>query len=312
MSTTPVMLRANYSDLFGSSMLPVLEEMFRHELTQHPMIREQLAKKVTTDKDIWQSSEMGDLQNLIEVAEGTDYTYVAPRQGASKTFTIKKYGLGFTISEEAVADGKFEFISAAVKMLAESALETQEISVINLFNNGFGSSVTTRDGVSLFNTAHTLPSGLTFRNKPSSGTDLSQSALEAALVDYETQFIRDSGKLISAKPSILLVPPALRRYAMELVGSDLKPDGSDNNMNSMKQDGLRVVSSARLTDSDAWFLLPEASKSGLRIISRTGIETKAAGPDQGFDNDSIKYKTRYREIVGALDAQLMYGSDGAT
>lgn len=310
MSTTPVILRGNYSDLFGSSMLPVLEEMFRHELTQHPMIREQLAKKVTTDKDIWQSSEMGDLQNLIEVAEGTDYTYVAPRQGASKTFTIKKYGLGFTISEEAVADGKFEFISAAVKMLAESALETQEMSVINLFNNGFG-SVTTRDGRPLFDTAHTLPSGLTFRNEPSAATDLSQSSLEAALVDYSTQFVRDSGKIINARPSILFVPPSLERYAMELVGSDLKPDSSENNMNSLKKDGLRVVSSARMTDSDAWFLLPESSKSGLRIISRTGIETKAAGPDQGFDNDSIKYKTRYREIVGALDAQMMYGSPGA-
>jgi len=311
MSTTPVILRGNYSDLFGSSMLPVLEEMFRHELTQHPMIREQLAKKVTTDKDIWQSSEMGDLQNLIEVAEGTDYTYVAPRQGASKTFVIKKYGLGFTISEEAVADGKFEFIAAAVKMLAESALETQEVSVLNLFNNGFTSAVQTRDGVNLFSTSHTLPSGLTFRNKASSDADLSQSSLDAALVDYETQFIRDSGKIIAARPSILLVPPQLKRYAMELVGSDLKPDSNDNNMNSLKQDGLRVVSSPRLTDSDAWFLLPEASKSGLRIISRTGIETKAAGPDQGFDNDSIKYKTRYREIVGALDAQMMWGSSGA-
>lgn len=310
MATLPVMLRNNFSDLFGSSMLPVLEEMFRHELQQHPMIREQIARVVSTEKDIYQSSEMGDLQNLIEIAEGTDYTFVAPRQGASKTATIKKYGLGFTISEEMVADGKFDFVAAAVKMLAESALETQEISVINLLNNGF-SSVTTRDGLSLFNAAHTNPSGLTYRNTPSAQVDLSGASLEAALIDFETQFVRDSGKIVNMRPSMLVVPPSLKRYAMELVGSELKADGSDNNINSLKSDGLRVVSSPRLTDSDAWFLLAPPEKNGLRIIKRTGIETKAAGPDQGFDNDAIKYKCRYREIVDAFDAVGAWGTSGA-
>lgn len=310
--STPVILRGNYGDLFSSSALPVLEEIFRHELQQHPMIREQLAKVVTTDKDIYQTSEMGDLQNLIEVAEGTDYTFVAPRQGANKTFVVKKYGLGFTISEEAIEDGKFDFVAAAVKMLAESALETQEISVMNLLNNGFSSSVTTKDGANLFSTSHTNPSGLTFRNKPSTDVDLSASSLEAALVDFETQFIRDSGKIVNMRPSMLVVPPALKRYAMELIGSDLKADTSDNNMNSLKQDGLRVVSSPRLTDQDAWFLLAPPEKNGLRIIKRKGIETKAAGPDQGFDNDSIKYKCRYREVVGADHAFGLYGTEGAS
>jgi phage major head subunit gpT-like protein len=308
--STPLILRGNYSDLFSSSALPALEEMFRHELTLHPMIREQLCRVVSTDKDIYQSSEMGDLQNFVEVAEGTDYSFVAPRQGANKTFVIKKFGLGFTISEEAIEDGKFDFIASAVKMLAESALETQEISAMNLLNNGF-SSVTTRDGLSLFNTAHTLPSGLTYRNRPSTHVDLSQSSLDAALVDFETQFIRDSGKIINMQPTMLVVPPSLKRYAMELVGSDLKPDTSDNNMNSIKPDGLRVVSSPRLTDSDAWFLMAPPEKNGLRIIKRKGIETKAAGPDAGFVNDSIMYKARYREEVGALDAHGAWGTAGA-
>lgn len=307
--STPVMLRNNFSDLFSSSALPALEELFRHELTLHPMIREQLCRVVSTDKDIYQSSEIGDLQNFAEVGEGTDYSFVAPRQGANKTFVIKKYGLGFTISEEAVEDGKFDMIASAVKMLAESAIETQEVSAINLLNNGFG-SVTTRDGLSLFNTAHTLPSGLTYRNRPSTFVDLSQSALDAALVDFETQFIRDSGKIINMAPTMLVVPPSLKRYAMELVGSELKPDTDFNNMNSLKGEGLRVVSSPRLTDSDAWFLMAPPEKNGLRIIKRKGIETKAAGPDAGFVNDSIMYKSRYREEVGALDAIGAWGSQG--
>lgn len=309
MSNTPVFLRNNFSDLYGPDMLPALEELFRHELELHPKIREKLFSVKRISGDIWQSSEMGDLQNFIEVPEGTDYTFVAPRQGASKTLKPKKYGLGFSISEEAVEDGKFDEIAAAVKMLAESAIDSQEVSAMDIFNNAFGSA-TTWDGLALCATAHTLPSGLTFRNRPSTFVDLSQSALDAALTDFEIQFIRDSGKIVYDRPRVLLVHPSQKRYAMELIGSDLKADTSDNNMNSLKGEGLMVMSSPRLTDTDAWFLLAAPEKTGLRIVQRKGIETKAAGADAGFVNDSILYKSRYREIVGLTHAYGVWGSQG--
>lgn len=309
--SAPAFLRANFSDLFGSGMLPVLEELFRSELEQAAGIREQLFKVVSTDRDIWQSTEIHDMPLFAEIAEGTDYTFSRPRQGANKTLSIVKYGLGFSISEEAVDDGKFDFISDAVKKMAKSGKESQEINAMNILNNGF-TTATVSDGLSLFNTAHTVPSGLTFRNRPSSEVDLSPSALDAALVDMETQFIGDSGIIYRMKPKKLLVHPTNKRYAMEIIGSDLKADVMDNNMNSLKQDGLSVVASPHLADSDAWFLLCEPSETGLRIISRKPIETKAAGADVGFYNDSILYKSRYREQVGAIHAYGVWGTTGAT
>jgi hypothetical protein len=104
---------------------------------------------------------------------------------------------------------------------------------------------------------------------------------------------------------------ALKRYALELVGSELKPDSADNNMNSLKGEGLQVVASPHLTDSDAWFILGDSNKTGLRIVRRTGIETKAAGPDAGFDTDSMKYKSRYREKIGVTHAYGIFGTPGA-
>ena len=308
--SAPQMIRANYGDLFGSSALPALEEMFKHELTLHPTIREQLFNVKKTSRDIWQASEMTDLQNFLEVPEGTDYTFTKTRAGANKTLVPKKYGLGFSISEETVEDGKFDFIADSVRKLAESAIESRELAAIDIFNNAFSSS-TSWDGQALCSTAHTVPSGLTFRNKPSSDADLSVSSLDQALTDFETQFIRDSGKLVRMTPKVLLVHPSQKRYAMELIGSELKADTNNNNMNSLKSEGLRVVTSARLTDSDAWFLLAAPSDTGLVIVERKGIETKAAGPDAGFINDSIMYKSRYREIVGVTHAYGIYGSTGA-
>ena len=308
--SAPVFMRANYSDLFGSSMLPVLEELFRSELEMHPSRREQLFKVVSTDRDIYQSSELHDMPLFSSIAEGSEYSFSRPKQGASKTMTVSKYGLGFSISEEAVDDGKFDFISDAVRKMARSARESQEIAAMNVINDAFGAT-NTADGVDLCSTAHTLPSGLTYRNRPSSDVDLSPSALDAALVDFETQFIGDSGIIYAPRPEILLVHPSQKRYAMELIGSELKADSMDNNMNSLKADGLRVVSSPHLTDSDAWFLASAPANTGLRIISRKPIETKAGGPDSGFLTDSILYKSRYRETVGAIHGLGFWGTTGA-
>jgi phage major head subunit gpT-like protein len=308
--SAPVIVRSNHSDLFSSAALPALEELFRHQLSLQPSIREKLADVRTTQRDIWQASEVGDVQNFIEVPEGTDYTMVRPRQGLNKTLVPKKYGLGFSISEEAVEDGKFDFISDMVRKLAESAMESQEQSVIDIYNNAFGSA-DAWDGLDLCHAAHTLPSGLTFRNRLSSDADLSPSSLDTMLSDFNSQFLRDSGKIARIQPKILLVPEGLKRYAMEVVGSDLRADTPNNNMNSLKQEGLIVVSSPKLTDTDAWFLLAAPADLGVKIIKRKGIETKAAGPDAGFINDSIMYKSRYREIVGITHAYGVFGTTGA-
>lgn len=310
MANAPVFVRNLYSDLFGTTMLPALEELFRSELEMHPSRREELFKIVGTDRDIWQSSELHDMPLFSEIPEGTDYSFQRPRQGANKTLSPVKFGLGFSISEEAVDDGKFDYIADAIRKMAKSARESQEIQAMNIFNNGFSSELVA-DGLSLFNAAHTLPSGLTFRNQLAVAADLSVTSLDTALSDFETQFIGDSNIIYRLVPKVLLVHSSQRRYAMELIGSDLKADTMNNNINSLKAEGLRVVSSPHLTDTDAWFLCADPMETGLRVISRKPIETKAGGSDSGFVNDSILYKSRYREKIGAIHAYGVFGSPGA-
>src|SRR5690606_35825741 len=153
--------------------------------------------------------------------------------------TVVKYGLGFSISEEMVEDSKFAEMAAMAESLGRSARESQEVSAMNIFNNGF-STETTADGVSLFNASHTLPRGGEVRNVLSTPSDLSPSSLEQAITDFRTQFVTDGGIKLAMRPRILLVPEELRMYAMELVGSELKPDSAENNLNSLKSEGLVV------------------------------------------------------------------------
>ena len=319
MSNAPIFRRDQYSDLYGETMLPVLEELFRTQFEQHPSRRSELFKMVSTERDIWQSTELHDLDLFKEIAEGAEYSFVRGQQGADKTLKPVKFGLGFSISEEAVDDGKFDMIADHVRRLAESGKESQEIQSMNIFNNGF-TTETTADGVSLFNTSHPLPSGGSYRNKLTVDADLSATSLETMLTDYEVEYVGDSGIIKRIMPRVILVHPENKRLAMELIGSELKPEtataGTDgitniNNMNSFKGEGLRVVSSPHLTDRDAWFMLAQPSDTGLRIISRTGMETKAASPDVGFNTDSILYKSRYREKIGAIHGYGAFGTTGA-
>jgi phage major head subunit gpT-like protein len=303
-------LRSQYTDLYGSTMLPVLEEIFRSRLDRHPQLREQLFKTVKASTSIYQSSEIHDMPMFSEIAEASEYNFFRTKQGANKTVTVLKKGLGFAISEEAIEDGKFDLVGDAIAKMADSAKESQEISAMNIFNNGF-STETTADGQNLFATGHTLPSGLTFRNKLSVDADLSVTSLDQALQDFETQFIGDSGIIKRIQPKVLLVAPSSRRYAMELIGSDLKADTADNNMNSFQADGLKVMVSPHLTDSDAWFILGSPDETGLRIVSRKGIETKAAGDAVGWKNDAVYYKSRFREACAALHPYGVFGSTGA-
>lgn len=318
---SPRFIRDNYSDLYGTSALPVLEEVFRSELALHPSRREQLFQKKSTQRDIWQATSMHDLPLLQQVSEGQEYSFEATAQGASKTLRPVKFGLGISISEEAIDDGKFDEMADMVRKLAKSARESQEIQAMNIFNNGFsGGGETCSDGVAVFSASHTLPSGGTFSNLLTSAADLSDTSLEAMLVQFETAFVGDSGIKYMMKPKNLIVNPLFKRLAMELIGSDLRAQTAlnstngitnVNNMNSLKQDGLEIVSSAHLTDTDAWFLTAAPSETGLRIISRKDIETKAAGPDAGFKNDSISYKCRYREKIGVTEAYGIMGTPGA-
>jgi hypothetical protein len=57
-------------------------------------------------------------------------------------------------------------------------------------------------------------------------------------------------------------------------------------------------------------MLAAPEETGLRCISRKGIETKAAGGDAGFINDSILYKSRYREALGAVHPLGVFGTPG--
>jgi phage major head subunit gpT-like protein len=306
----PSVLRANFTDLIGSSMLPVLEELFTSSYSMHPMRRDMFFKKETTDTAIWQYSEVHDMPKFSTVNEGQDYTFSAPKQGYHNTVTMLKYGLGFSISEEAVDDGKFGFIADAVKKMGKSARESQEQAAMDILNNGFTSTLTS-DGLPLFSSAHTTPSGVvTIRNQLTTTSDLTDSSLKTMISDFRKQFRGDSGIVNEITAKYLIVPEELRLQAKSITQSERVLGSNFNDKNVIADEGLIVISSPHLTDRDGWFLCADAMDNGLRFIERKPLETKAAGADVGFMNDAIYYKARYRQQLAAVHANGIFGTPG--
>ena len=105
-------------------------------------------------------------------------------------------------------------------------------------------------------------------------------------------------------------PSATSAFIRQLVGSALKADSANNNINPFHQQ-LEVVASPHLTDTDAWFLLADKNEHSVNVVVRKAIETKAGGMDLGFLNDVVYYKARYREALGVMNPFGVYGTTGA-
>lgn len=292
-------------------MLPMMEEVFRSDYNQRAGKREMLAKTEKASSQIYQSSSVEDMPLFSSISEGNDYGLSAAKQGYDQTITVVKYGLAANFSEELVEDSKFGHIADTLKKMAKSAKESKEVAFFNLFNNAFSSTLTA-DGLSLCNAAHTTPTGTyTIRNQLSSAADLDVTSLKLAVKDFRKNFVGDSGIVYDISPRYLVVPEELRLDAIQIVQSDLLAGTPNNDINSLKGEGLQVVASPHLTDTDAWFLTAAPEENGLRIIERKPLETKAAGGDAGFLNDSIYFKARYREAVAAIHPMGFFGTPGA-
>jgi hypothetical protein len=309
--SAPANIRSGFADLVGSAMLPMLEETFTSAYNQHPSKRDMLFKKESTESQIWQYTEVHDMPLFSSVSEGADYSMSATKQGYDKTISVVKYGLAANFSDELVEDSRFGHIADTVRKMGKSAFESREVAGMDILNNAFGTTLTA-DGLALCHAAHTTPTGTyTIRNKLSTAADLSVSSLKEAVKDFRKNFVGDGGIVYNIRPKYLVVPEDLRLDAIQIVQSDLLAGTANNDINSIKGEGLIVVASPHLTDADAWFLVADAEDNGLRVVERKPLETKYSGADFGFLNDSIAVKARYREALAAVHPIGFFGTPGA-
>jgi hypothetical protein len=197
---------------------------------------------------------------VIQTDEGSPYQRVQMR----KAYTAATVHLTFTgevkITHEMMRDNLYDEINQRVFGLADAMQRKIYKDAMQLFYNGF-TSVLTPDGVSLYNTAHTLKfSALTASNR--TDTPLNSDTLFDAIADMlETKDENGSIAPGFGESTIqLIVPPRLKKYADELVGSDQTPDSNNNAINVYKDKFkievivLPLLAEASTINKTQWYL----------------------------------------------------------
>lgn len=240
------------------------------------------------------------------IGEGENVSFDTMRQGYITRYTMVKYGLGFIITSEMIADNQYaEVAKNRAQALAFSMQQTKETVGANVYNRAFNSSYTGGDGKELLATDHPNITGGTWSNELTTAADLSPAALEQALIDI-SKFTNDRGLKISVMATKLIIPFDLMFEAERILQSPLESGNSNNDVNTLRGK-LTFVANHYLTDTDAWFLRTNIPMGMKHFIRQAPVFKE----DNDFDSDNLKYKVTERYAFGWTDPRGLFGSPGA-
>ena len=265
----------------------------------------------TTGKATVTDHKMTDFGALRLKGEGESITYDDPINGPQKTYTPVRFALGYKVTREMRKHDLYGQIDRLERALIKSAVDLQETTAAYLLNNAFGTtsadgfSATGFDGLQLCSTAHTrLDGGAVQRNRPSTDADLSVTALQNAITDFEN-YKDDRGRPSLIKAQKLIISPEDKFTAKEILQSEYKPGTANNDINALKDEGLSFMVSHYKTDTDAWFLIGDQHDLNYIWDERPRVDS-----EEDFDTEVLKHKVVQGMFVGFGEWRGCWGSSG--
>lgn len=299
--------------VFGNSLDRDMDRIFFDDYAEYKGLYSQFMKIETAPKgNHYVASELSPLGALREIQEGAGVEFDTPVEGNKKTVYYKQYALGFQVTRIMYEDDLFGNFKIMPKKLAKSANVTIETVSANLFNNGFASE-TAWDGQYIFDTDHvTIKGGNTIANRPTTGSDLTETSLQAAFEYFKSRQLKDeAGFPIFMNPEILLIPPELEHQAMRIVktlgyvGTNLNDINTLNPANGVVP-SVKIIVNPYLTDVDAFFLLAKERENFL--YWKNQVEFTSA---DDFRTGNALFKAWMRFGVFCMNYKGMYGNPGA-
>lgn len=244
-------------------------------------------------------------------AEGDQVFFDTASEAWTSRYTHETVAMAFAISEEAIEDNLYGTTGKMkANAMGRAMANAKQVKAANVFNNGFSTSALYAggDGQPLLSASHPTLAGGLQSNRVSS--DLSETALEAALINISLAR-DDRGLLIGARAVSLHIPPQLQFVAHRILFSDLRVGTADNDTNALKDMGLfskGYTVNHRFTDPNAWFIRTDVP-NGTKMFVRAPLATR---DDGDFLTGNMRYKARERYSFGWSDWRQWYGSSGST
>jgi len=299
-------------------LLPGLNALYGMEYARYGEEHKEIYETETSERSFEEETKLAGFGAAPVKNEGSAIAYDNAQEAFTSRYTHETIALGFSITEEAVEDNLYDSLSARyTKALARAMAYTKQVKAASVLNNAFSGSYLGGDGVSLCGVnssgtrvGHPLVGGGVNYNSPTTGVDLNETSLEAAVIQIAA-WTDERGLLIAAKPRKLVIPPSLMFVADRLLETSLRVGTADNDINAIKNMGAvpeGYTVNHFLTDSNAWFLMTDVP-NGLKHFERVAMNTSMDGD---FDTGNVRYKARERYSFGWSDPLGIWGSAGST
>lgn len=294
---------------FAKALWPGVNAWYGKAYNQYPVEYTKLFETFKSTRAFEEDVGISSFSLAVQKGEAQPITFDSERQGFVTRYQHVTYGLGFIITREIMEDDQYDVVGERkAQGLAFSMRQTKEIVAANVYNRATTSGYVGGDGVTLLNASHPTIAGGTFSNQLATAADLSEVALEQALIDI-AGFTNDRGLLIATRAKSLIIPRQLMFEATRILKSDGRVGTDNNDPNALKVMGLvpEVVVNHYLTDTDAWFIRTDVPH-GMKYFERRG---DSFDMDNDFDTENAKYKATGRYSFGWTDPRGIYGSVGA-
>lgn len=301
---------------FGKLLYPGLSKIFFENYAKPSTEYTQFMKIQSHDEYFLRQGRMMGLGPFRQKDEGDFITMDAGKWLSEKEIYFPTYSLGYGVTYEMVEDDLYDQINKFSSELGDSANTTKELLSWSMVNEATSTTRIGLDGKALLAADHVTGDGATTINNLSAAA-LSQTALEAALTYYENMVNERSEPRPFKGPKLLIIPPALKWKAKELLLSEFKPEfnvepstqysDTRNSLNVLADEDIQYMICHWLTKTDSWFLADREYHDLLGVNRR----------DVSFDNttdakstDMIYYAT-FRYTADFFDYRGFYGYPGA-
>jgi hypothetical protein len=297
------------SGSFAKALWPGVNAWYGKAYSEYPVEYTKLFESFKSSRAFEEDVGVSSFGLAVQKFEGGPVSYDTERQAFITRYQHVTYALGFIITREIMEDDQYDVVGQRkAQGLAFSMRQTKEIVAANVYNRAFTAGFVGGDGVPLISASHPLLAGGTFSNQIGTASDLSEAALEQAVIDI-AGFTNDRGLLIAVRPKSLIIPRQLMFEAKRILGSDGRVGTDNNDLNAIKNMGLipETVVNHYLTDTDAWFIRTDVPH-GMKYFERRG---DSFDMDNDFDTENAKYKATARYSFGWTDPRGLYASAGA-
>lgn len=295
---------------FNQHLWPGIKVFFGNEYDQYPDETKEIFKTSNSDKKFEISVDMSSFGEAVNRADGEPIPYDSMQELWKTTTVMQTIQLAYSITQDVNEDDQYgDVLKRCTSAMAFAFATKKNRDGAAILNNGFSSSYLGGDAVPLFSTGHPLVGG-TFSNRPTTGADLDESSLEAAITAIG-QFVDARGNPIGAKSTKLIVPTSLQFTADRLVNTVLRVGTTDNDINAIKNMGMLpegYTVNHYMTDSNQ-FVVKTNVPNGFVFYDRIGLTYDKEGD---FETGNMKYKGRCRYAFAWIDPRCAYSSPGVS